>query len=171
MASNDLSMQRLPSLGGRRDTHSIIPIEEAMPGSTEEDLYRRMKCLEEELDFLTIREDYIKDEQKNLKREYIRAKEEVKRIQSVPLLVGQFFEMINENYGLITSTSGSNYMVRVLSTLNRENLKKNCTVALHKHSHAIVDILPPETDSTIQMMKMTERPDVTYAVFPYLFTY
>jgi len=135
-----------------------------MPGSVEDDEYKRMKVLQDELEFLTIREDYIKDEQKNLKREYIRAKEEVKRIQSVPLVIGQFLEMINENYAIISSTSGSNYMVRVLSTLNREILKPSSTVALHKHSHAIVDILPPETDSTIQMMKMTERPDVTYQV-------
>ncbi len=32
---------------------------------------------------------YIKDEQKNLKRELLRAQEEVKRIQSVPLVIGQ----------------------------------------------------------------------------------
>ena len=141
---------------------TILPAEEPMPGSKENDFYKRMKALDDEVDFLAIREEYIKDEQKNLKREYIRAKEEVKRIKSVPLVIGQFLEMINENYAIISSTSGSNYMVRVLSTLNREVLKPSSTVALHKHSHAIVDILPPETDSTIQMMKMTERPDVTY---------
>jgi len=153
---------RLPSLAKREST--IIPVEEPMPGSKENDFYKRMKALEDEVEFLGIREECIKDEQKNLKREYIRAKDEVKRIQSVPLVIGQFLEMINENYAIISSTSGSNYMVRVLSTLNREVLKPSSTVALHKHSHAIVDILPPETDSTIQMMKMTERPDVTYSV-------
>lgn len=168
--SGDAQLQKMPSIG-KRDTHSIIPVEEPMPGSGENDWYRRMKTLEDELEFLAIREDYIKDEQKNLKREYIRAKEEVKRIQSVPLIIGQFLEMINENYAIISSTSGSNYMVRVLSTLNREILKPSSTVALHKHSHAIVDILPPETDSTIQMMKMTERPDVTYSVISYKFTF
>ncbi len=150
------------SLAHAKRESTIIPVEEPMPGSKEEDFYKRMKALEDEVEFLAIREEYIKDEQKNLKREYIRAKEEVKRIKSVPLVIGQFLEMINENYAIISSTSGSNYMVRVLSTLNREVLKPSSTVALHKHSHAIVDILPPETDSTIQMMKMTERPDVTY---------
>ena len=34
--------------------------------------------------------DYIKDEQRHLKREMLRAQEEVKRIQSVPLVIGQF---------------------------------------------------------------------------------
>lgn len=99
---------------------------------------------------------------KNLKWEYIRAKEEVKRIQAVPLVIGQFTEMIKENYGIVTSTNGTNYYVRILSTLNREDLKPNASVALHKHSHSVVDVLPTETDSAIQMMKMTEKPDVTY---------
>ena len=70
--------------------------------------------------------------------------------------------MIKENYGIVTSTNGTNYYVRILSTLNREDLKPNASVALHKHSHSVVDVLPTETDSAIQMMKMTEKPDVTY---------
>jgi ATP-dependent 26S proteasome regulatory subunit len=41
------------------------------------------------LEFLQVQEDYIKDEQKNLKREYLHAQEEVKRIQSVPLVIGR----------------------------------------------------------------------------------
>ena len=52
--------------------------------------------------------------------------------------------------------------MRVLSTLNREDLKPNSRVALHRSSHAVVDILPPDTDSAVSMMKMTEKPDVTY---------
>lgn len=87
--------------------------------ASDDDLYRQMKLLEKEIEFIDIQEEYIKNEQKFLKREYIRAKEEVKKIQSVPLVIGQFSEMINENYGICTSTAGSNYYVRVLSTLNR----------------------------------------------------
>lgn len=145
-----------------RPSGDVVMIDEVEAEPTEEDLYRQMKELEREIEFIDIQEEYIKNEQKFLKREYIRAKEEVKKIQSVPLVIGQFAEMINENYGICTSTTGSNYYVRVLSTLNREELKPNASVALHRHSHAVVDILPPETDSAIQMMKMTEKPDVSY---------
>jgi 26S proteasome regulatory subunit T3 len=98
---------------------------------------------------------------KNLKRELIRAKEEIKRIQSVPLVIGQFNEMIDANYGIVGSTAGSNYFVRILSTLDREKLKPNTSVALHRHSHSVVEILPPESDSTIQLMQ--QKPDVTYS--------
>merc|ERR1712216_794009 len=89
------------------------------------------------------------------------AKDEIKRIQSVPLVIGQFSEMVDENYGIVMSTAGSNYYVRILSTLDRELLKPNASVALHRHSHSVVDILPPEADSTIQLM--AEKPDVKYS--------
>jgi len=115
------------------------------------------------MEFLEIQENYIKDEQKNLKREMIRAKEEVKRIQSVPLVIGQFVEMVDQDTAIVSSTAGSNYYVRILSTLNRELLKPNTSVALHRHSNSVVDLVPPEADSTIQALKMTEKPDVTYA--------
>lgn len=91
-------------------------------------------------------EEYIKEEQRNLKRELVRAQEEVKRIQSVPLVIGQFLEMVDVNQAIVGSTTGSNYYVRILSTLNRELLKPSASVALHRHSNALVDILPPGTD-------------------------
>ncbi|GBG27219.1 26S proteasome regulatory subunit 6B-like [Hondaea fermentalgiana] len=127
-----------------------------------EDLYKRMKKLEQQLEFTEIQESYIKDEMKNLKREMLRAKEEVRRIQSVPLVIGQFIELIDEHHGIVTSTAGSTYYVRILSTLDREELKPNSSTALHRHSHAVVEALPPEADSSIQSMMATEKPDVRY---------
>lgn len=61
------------------------------------------------------------------------------------------------------STTGPNYYVRVLSTIDRELLKPNSSVALHKHSNALVDVLPPEADSSIAMLTAEEKPDVSYA--------
>lgn len=129
--------------------------------TTADDMYTKLKGLQRHLEFLDIQEEYVKDEMKNLKRELIRAKEELKRIQSVPLIIGQFNEMIDTNYGIVSSTAGSTYYVRVLSTLDREKLKPNTSIALHRHSHAVVDILPPESDSSIQLMQ--EKPNVSYS--------
>merc|ERR1719272_2777415 len=129
----------------------------------EEDLYTEYKKLQRQLEFLQVQEDYIKDEQKNLKREYLHAQEEVKRIQSVPLVIGQFNEAIDEHTGIVSSTTGSNYYVRILSTIDHELLKVGSAVALHKHSNALVDILPPEADSSISMLGQDERPDVAYS--------
>merc|ERR1712088_255779 len=113
-------------------------------------------------EFLGVQEEYIKDEQRNLKKEYLHAQEEVKRIQSVPLVIGQFLEAVDQNTGIVGSTTGSNYYVRILSTLDRELLKPSASVALHKHSDALVDVLPPEADSSISMLQADEKPDVSY---------
>jgi len=130
---------------------------------TSEDLYTKLKSLQRQHEFLDIQEEYIKDEQKNLKREYLRAKEEVKRIQSVPLVIGQFLEMVDQESGIVTSTTGQTCYARILSTINRELLKPNASVALHRYSNSVVDVLPPEADSSITMMQMTEKPDVSYS--------
>ncbi len=47
-----------------------------------------MRELQQELEFLNTKEENLVDEQRNLKRELVRSKEEVKRIQSVPLVIG-----------------------------------------------------------------------------------
>lgn len=73
--------------------------------------------------------------------------------------------MVDANTGIVGSTTGSNYYVRVLTTLNRELLKPSASVALHRHSNALVDILPPEADSSISLLSDTEKPDVTYQVW------
>lgn len=54
--------------------------------------------------------------------------------------------------------------MRILSTLNRELLKPSASVALHRHSNALVDILPPEADSSISLLGDNEKPDISYQV-------
>ncbi|ORY53128.1 26S proteasome subunit P45 [Rhizoclosmatium globosum] len=106
------------------------------------------KKLQRHLEFIALQEEYIKDEQKNLRRELLRAQEEVKRIQSVPLVIGQFLEAIDQHSGIVSSTTGSNYVLL------------RCP---HRHSNALVDVLPPEADSTIAMLGENEKPDVSYS--------
>lgn len=81
------------------------------------------------------------------------------------LSTGTFVEMVNENEAIVETGGGhsSQYFVRVLSTLNREDLKANTRVALHKSTSAVVDILPPDMDAAVSKLMATEKPDVTYA--------
>merc|ERR1712119_145976 len=89
------------------------------------DNYMKYQKLQKQLEFLELQEDYIKDEMKNLRKEYLHAQEEVKRVQSIPLVIGQFLEAIDQNNAIVSSTTGRNYFVRVLSTLDKELLKPN----------------------------------------------
>ena len=60
------------------------------PAQTDDDLYNRLKRAQRQVEMLDIQEEYIKDEMKNLKRELIRAQEEVKRIQVRTLYTSSF---------------------------------------------------------------------------------
>ncbi|GER54611.1 26S protease regulatory subunit 6B homolog [Striga asiatica] len=100
------------------------------PSSPDDDLYSCFKSLQRQNEFTEIQDEYVKDEVKNLRRELLRSQEEVTRIQSVPLVIGQFMEMIDQNNAIVGSTTGSNYYVRILSTINRELLKPSASVAL-----------------------------------------
>ena len=42
----------------------------------------------------------------------IYAQEEVKRIQSVPLVIGQFLEAVDQNTGIVGSTTGNDICSR-----------------------------------------------------------
>ncbi|VDM94633.1 unnamed protein product, partial [Onchocerca ochengi] len=150
----DVDVQEIPSECGTTTR------EGATMGLDEPDDYMRYKKLEKQLEHLDVMEEYIKLETRNLEKELLHAQEEVKRIQSVPLVIGQFLEAVDQDHAIVGSTTGSNYFVRVLSILDRELLKPGCSVALHKYSNALVDVLPPEADSTIQMLRADEKPDV-----------
>lgn len=123
------------------------------------DLYKKMKKLECEIELQNIKEEYIKDELRYLRRELVRAQDEVKSIQSVPLLVGTFAEMIDKEYAVVDC--GTPSLVRVMRTIDRHLLKPSTSVALHKHSQSLVDVLPPEGTTAVQIV--SKPPNITYS--------
>lgn len=76
-------------------------------------LFLCLQKLQQELEFLEVQEEYIKDEQKNLKKEFLHAQEEVKRIQSIPLVIGQFLEAVDQNTAIVGSTTGNRELTGV----------------------------------------------------------
>jgi 26S proteasome regulatory subunit T3 len=89
--------------------------------SKEVDPYSNLKSCQKQVEFMNIQEDHVKDDIKNLRQELVHGKEEIKRIQSVPLAVGQFINMVDENNAIVKSSTGyKEYLVWVLSTINRE---------------------------------------------------
>jgi 26S proteasome regulatory subunit T3 len=82
----------------RKQMPSSIPNIDTLEniGTDGSDEYSTMKKLQRHLEYIQLQEEYIKDEQRSLKRELVRAQEEIKRIQSVPLVIGQFMEAIDQ---------------------------------------------------------------------------
>ena len=97
-------------------------------------LYEEHEKLQEAIRQVDLQMMVCKMETHQLKKEEHAAKREVKRIQSVPLVLGQFVEAIDQERGIVGSTSGAQHYVRILSTLDREKLKPNASIGLHRPS-------------------------------------
>ena len=130
--------------------------------------YCTFKKTEKIKNILQIKEKYLINEIEILKNELRRVKEEINRVKSVPLLMGQFLEAIDKNTAIVSSSAGTNAVVKILSTVDKELLVPNTSVALHRHSSAIVDVLPPEADSTSPTVGEEEKPNITYDDIDYV---
>ena len=67
------------------DTHASSSNSRGSFGASKpKDVYYHYKKLQQQLEFLTTMEEYVKDEQRNLKRELVRAQEEVCLLYTSP---------------------------------------------------------------------------------------
>ena len=103
---------------------------------------------------------YYEEDLDQLKRQLLIFQNEISRFQSVPLIVGQLMEKIDKNSCIIGSTTGNNYLVKIISTIDRNKLKPNSSVALHRNSNALVNCLEDEADSGINVVLPLEKPKV-----------
>lgn len=127
------------------------------------DPYLVFKSMQNNKEYMENTEEMIKEEIKALEKEYRYAEEEIKRLKSVPVMVGQFLEAVDENFAVVTSTAGSTNYVRVLSSVDRELLRPGVSLALHKQTSVVVDVLPSESDIAISVMLPADRPEVKYS--------
>ena len=104
--------------------------------------------------------NYYEEDLDQLKRQLLIFQNEIARFQSVPLIVGQLMEKIDKNSCIIGSTTGNNYLVKIISTIDRNKLKPNSSVALHRNSNALVNCLEDEADSGINVVLPLEKPKV-----------
>ena len=132
----------------------------AAPGRS---LYEEHERVQESIRKIDLQTFICKVETHQLKKEEHAAKREVKRIQSVPLVLGQFVEAVDHERGIVSSSGGSQSYVRILSTLDRELLKPNASIGMHRSSNSCVALLPSETDTTVSVMQASDRPDVAYS--------
>lgn len=78
------------------------------------------------------------------------------------IIRGFVFSVLKSHFNKILLWAKSRIIVLKCNFL-RELLKPSASVALHKHSNALVDILPPEADSSIAMLQAHEKPDIAYS--------
>jgi 26S proteasome regulatory subunit T2 len=124
----------------------------------------RMRKYERIKDYLLMEEEYIKSQTKN-KIEDEKAEEEknfVEILRGTPITIGTLEEIINEDHAII-SVGSSEYYVRILSIVDKEQLELGCSILLRNEGYHIVGVLEDEVDPLLNVMKVDKAPTETYA--------
>jgi 26S proteasome regulatory subunit T2 len=116
-------------------------------------------------DFLLMEQEFIQN-QEILKPKQEKDKEErekVDELRGTPLSVGSLEEIIDDNHAIVSSTSGPEYYVGIMSFVDKDQLEPGCSVLLHNKTNAVVGILADNVDPMVSVMKVDKAPDATYA--------
>jgi 26S proteasome regulatory subunit T2 len=130
----------------------------------------RLKLLKNERikDYLLLEEEFIQN-QERLKPESTREEKnedelsQVDVIRGTPLAVGTLEEIIDDEHAIVSTASGPEYYVSILSMVDKDLLEPGGTVLLHHKNQAVVGVLQDDQDPMVSVMKLDKAPTETYA--------
>ncbi|KAG9041677.1 ATPase of 26S proteasome regulatory subunit 4 [Tulasnella sp. UAMH 9824] len=130
----------------------------------------RLKLLKMERikDYLLLEEEFVVN-QERLKPETAREdknEEERTRVDDLrgsPMTVGTLEEIIDDDHAIISTPSGPEYYVSIMSFVDKDLLEPGCTVLLHHKAHSIIGVLSEDTDPMVSVMKLDKAPTESYA--------
>ncbi|KAI9281537.1 26S proteasome subunit P45 [Sporodiniella umbellata] len=127
----------------------------------------RLKMLKMERikDYLLLEEEFVQN-QERLKPHEERDQEERTRVDDLrgsPMTVGTLEEIIDDDHVIVSSTTGPEYYVSVMSFVNKDVLEPGCSVLLHHKTMSVVGVLADDTDPMVSVMKLEKAPTESYA--------
>ena len=129
----------------------------------------RLKLLKNERikDYLLLEEEFISN-QELLKPELREEKNEEERskideVRGSPMIVGTLEEIIDDDHAIISTPSGPENYVSILSIVDKDRLEPGCTVLLHSKTQAVIGVLDDDADPMVSVMKLDKAPTESYA--------
>jgi 26S proteasome regulatory subunit T2 len=130
----------------------------------------RLKLLKQERikDFMLMEEEFIQN-QERLKPEAAREEKNeedrtrVDDLRGTPMAVGTLEEIIDDDHAIISTASGPEFYVSIMSFVDKDRLEPSCSVLLHHKTQAVVGVLEDDTNPMISVMKLDKAPTESYA--------
>lgn len=127
----------------------------------------RLKLLKLERikDYMLMEEEFVVN-QERLKPQEEKNQEERTRVDDLrgsPMGVGSLEEIIDDEHVIVSSASGPEYYVSVMSFVDKDLLEPGCSVLLHHKAMSVVGVLQDDTDPMVSVMKLEKAPTESYA--------
>lgn len=125
----------------------------------------RLLKLERIKDWLLMEEEFLANQERlrpqEGRNEQDRSK--VDELRGAPMNVGTLEEIIDESHAIVSSSSGPEYYVNIMSFVDKGQLEPGSTVLLHNKALSVVGLLADEADPMVSVMKVEKAPTESYA--------
>ncbi|KAJ2721749.1 ATPase of 26S proteasome regulatory subunit 4 [Coemansia sp. Benny D115] len=116
-------------------------------------------------DYLLMEEEFVQNQQllkpQEEKTQAERAR--VEELRGTPMTVGTLEEVIDENHVIVSTLTGPEYYVSLLSFVDKDQLEPGCSVLLHSKTMAVIGVLQNDADPMVSVMKLEKAPTESYA--------
>ncbi|KAK9462694.1 P-loop containing nucleoside triphosphate hydrolase protein [Lipomyces oligophaga] len=116
-------------------------------------------------DHLLIEEEFVQN-QERLKPTDEKTAEERSRVDEMrgtPMGVGTMEEIVDDDHAIVSSTTGPEFYVSIMSFVDKDLLEPGCSVLLHNKGVNVVGVLQDDTDPMVSVMKLDKAPTESYA--------
>ena len=84
-------------------------------------------------------------------------------LRGSPMAVGTLEEIIDDDHAIISTASGPEFYVSIMSFVDKDLLEPGCQVLLHHKNQAVIGVLQDDTDPMVSVMKLDKAPTESYA--------
>ncbi|CAO1617859.1 unnamed protein product [Parajaminaea phylloscopi] len=127
----------------------------------------RLKLLKLERikDHLILEEEFVQNQERLKPQEDKDAEERTKvdDLRGSPMTVGTLEEIIDDEHAIVSSATGPEHYVPIMSFVDKDMLEPGCQVLLHNNSNAVVGVLADDVDPMVSVMKVDKAPTESYA--------
>ena len=80
-----------------------------------------------------------------------------------PMGVGNLEELIDDDHAIVSSATGPEYYVSIMSFVDKDLLEPGSSILLHHKSVSVVGVLTDDADPLVSVMKLDKAPTESYA--------
>ncbi|MDI9643758.1 MAG: proteasome-activating nucleotidase [Candidatus Verstraetearchaeota archaeon] len=101
-------------------------------------------------------------ERERLQREIQLLRSEIEKITVPPYIEGYVTDILPDGRAVVKSSTGPSLVVNVMRTVDASQLVPGKRVSLSQRNFAIIEVLPDNLDTYVQVMEVVESPKVCY---------
>ena len=104
----------------------------------------------------------IENELIKLQKEIQQLYQELKKLKSPPLIIGEIVDILDDNRVVVKSTTGPNFVVHVANFVDKSKIAVGTRVSLNRDSLSVIGILTTSKDPIITEAEVIEKPTIRY---------